>query len=309
MAKEEVKVVVKGIVNSVNGKTGDVIVEVPEVDLTDYYTKDETNELIDKVSAGDIDLTNYFTKEETESLIDDAIDSIVIPETDLSNYYTKSEVDKKIDDIEIPNVDLSDYYTKDEVYTKEETNALIDGISGGDTDLTNYYTKNQTDGLIDDLVSDINEKHYTKTEVDTAISTVKTTIPTKTSDILNDSNFITNNTTELSNYYNKTEVNDLISSVNGVQLEVVDTLPTADIKTNAIYLVPKISGEEQNIYNEYVYLNNAWELIGSTAVDLSNFYTKQQVDAKVPNIVHLSQEEYDALTTKEENTYYFIVEA
>lgn len=262
MAKEEVKVVVKGVVNSVNGKTGDVLVEVPEVDLTDYYTKDETNELIDKVSAGDIDLTNYYTKNETENLIDDAIDSIVIPETDLSNYYTKSEVDEKIDNIEVGgdvDVDLSNYYTKD------ETNVIIEGI--------------------------------------------RVTIPTKTTDLNNDSNFITNNVANLTNYYNKNEVNDLISSVNGVQLEVVDTLPTVGIKTNAIYLVPKISGEEQNIYNEYVYLNNAWELIGSTAVDLSNFYTKEQVDAKVPVIVHLTQVEYDALETKDENTYYFIVEA
>lgn len=268
MAKQEIKVIVKGVVNSVNGKTGDVLVEVPEVDLTDYYTKDETNELIDKVSAGDIDLTNYYTKNETENLIDNAIDNIVIPETDLSNYYTKSEVDEKIDNIEAggeTDVDLSNYYTKDEVYTKDETNGIIEGI--------------------------------------------RVTIPTKTTDLNNDSNFITNNVANLTNYYNKNEVNDLINSVNGVQLEVVDTLPTTDIKTNAIYLVPKISGEEQNVYNEYVYLNNAWELIGSTAVDLSNFYTKEQVDAKVPTIVYLTQAEYDALTTKEENTYYFIVEA
>lgn len=262
MAKEEVKVVVKGVVNSVNGKTGDVLVEVPEVDLTDYYTKDETNKLIDKVSAGDIDLTNYYTKNETENLIDDAIDNIVIPETDLSNYYTKSEVDEKIDNIE---------------------------VSGDvDVDLSDYYTKSETNGIIE---------------------AIRVTIPTKTTDLNNDSNFITNNVANLTNYYNKNEVNDLISSVNGVQLEVVDTLPIVDIKTNAIYLVPKISGEEQNVYNEYVYLNNTWELIGSTAVDLSNFYTKEQVDAKVPAIVYLTQAEYDALTTKEENTYYFIVEA
>lgn len=35
------------------------------VDLTNYYTREEVNNLIDSVNAGDIDLTNYYTKEET----------------------------------------------------------------------------------------------------------------------------------------------------------------------------------------------------------------------------------------------------
>ncbi len=259
--RDDIKVVVKGTVNSVNGKTGDVLVEIPEVDLTDYYTKDETNELIDKVSAGDIDLTNYYTKNETENLIDDAIDNIVIPETDLSNYYTKSEVDEKIDNIDV----------------------------GGDVDvdLTDYYTKE---------------------EVNTSIQGVKATIPTKTSELNNDSNFITSNIDNLTNFYNKTEINGLINSVSGLQLEVVTTLPTTDIKTNAIYLVPKENAEQDNIYDEYVYLNDKWEHIGSTAVDLSNYYTKTEVDSKLHIVSPMTQAEYDALEVKDENTYYFIVE-
>ena len=43
---------------------------------------------------------------------------------------------------------------------------------------------------------------------------------------------------------------------------------------------------DKNIYNEYIYINNKWELVGSTAVDLSNYYTKGEVDDKI-NIVSI----------------------
>lgn len=44
-----------------------------------------------------VDLSNYYTKEETNTLIDEKIGLIEIPEVDLSGYYTKVEVDKKFE--------------------------------------------------------------------------------------------------------------------------------------------------------------------------------------------------------------------
>lgn len=81
------------------------------------------------------------------------------------------------------------------------------------------------------------------------------------------------------NYYTRTEVDSLISSLSGVSIEVVQTLPTENIKTNVIYLVPK-TGSTNDVYDEYMYINNAWEHIGSTDVDLSNYYTKTEIDNK-----------------------------
>jgi hypothetical protein len=46
---------------------------------------------------------------------------------------------------------------------------------------------------------------------------------------------------------------------------------------NKIYLVPK-SGSNGNVYDEYVYVNNDWELIGSLEIDLSNYYTKTEIN-------------------------------
>lgn len=50
----------------------------------------------------------------------------------------------------------------------------------------------------------------------------------------------------------------------------VSTLPTTNIKTNKIYIVPNsLASPENNLYDEYIYKNNAWELIGTSQIDLN----------------------------------------
>lgn len=64
------------------------------------------------------------------------------------------------------------------------------------------------------------------------------------------------------------DVLDAVSDKTGITFEVVEELPQENAKTNAIYLVP--SGENApNVYDEFVFINNAWEKIGTTAIDLS----------------------------------------
>ncbi len=92
------------------------------------------------------------------------------------------------------------------------------------------------------------------------------------------------------NYHmvNKKYVDDAIvaavAEIDITSREIVQTLPTQDISTKTIYMVPSSTPGTQNVYNEYMYINNAWELIGSTAIDLSNYYTKTEVDTMISNI-------------------------
>lgn len=74
------------------------------------------------------------------------------------------------------------------------------------------------------------------------------------------------------------ELKNLVDLLPQFAIEVVNTLPVSDISTTTIYLVPASDPEQGNYYEEYIYVNNAWELVGTTAVDLTGYYTSAQVD-------------------------------
>ena len=80
-------------------------------------------------------------------------------------------------------------------------------------------------------------------------------------------------------------VKQLIGTIQTASFEVVDTLPESDIKSNVIYLVPANVSGLNNIYDEYIYVNDKWELIGNTSIDLSQYATKEYVDNKDINNV------------------------
>ena len=67
----------------------------------------------------------------------------------------------------------------------------------------------------------------------------------------------------------------MISQLTSLSVELVETLPTENISTTTIYLV-NVSGTTN--YAQWMYINSAWANIGNTSVDLSNYYTKGQVD-------------------------------
>lgn len=87
-------------------------------------------------------------------------------------------------------------------------------------------------------------------------------LPTKVSDLTNDSNFQTG--AQVSS-----AIATAVGQITELSFEVVQTLPATG-NTSTIYLVP-ITGSAQNTYDEYLYVNNAWEKIGSTDIDLSNY--------------------------------------
>jgi len=80
----------------------------------------------------------------------------------------------------------------------------------------------------------------------------------------------TNYTALQGNVYTKEQVNKLIAPIHSFELVVVENLPIENIDPHSIYLVKK-GDAEGDIYNEYVYINNKWELLGSTAVSLNGY--------------------------------------
>ena len=82
-------------------------------------------------------------------------------------------------------------------------------------------------------------------------------------------------------------INDAIGSVTGISFEVVESLPSTG-ESGKIYLVSHTHGA-QDQYDEYIYYNGAWEKIGSTDIDLSNYWSMDNLVAitngEIDNIV------------------------
>lgn len=108
------------------------------------------------------------------------------------------------------------------------------------------------------------------------------------------------------------KINEIVSGEIGqittFSFQIVDSLPSTGT-SNHIYLVP-ISGtkESDNYYEEYCYINNKWELIGTTQVDLTAYAKKTDIPTalKNPNAMTLqingtSQGTYDGSTAKTYN--------
>ena len=108
--------------------------------------------------------------------------------------------------------------------------------------------------------------------------------------LINNSGFITKAVNDLTNYYKtsetytKQEINNLISAIPKFAIEVVNSLPISDISTTTVYLLPSNS-ETNDIYKEYIYVNNQWELLGIQKTDLSNYYNKTETDNLLNNMI------------------------
>lgn len=106
----------------------------------------------------------------------------------------------------------------------------------------------------------------------------KPTIPTKLSDLQNDTWFIDNTTNNLLNYrnktnsYSKTQIDELLAWLSSLRIEIVTELPNPG-EFGVIYL---IETETSGIYDQYILtdLPNTYAMIGSTSVDLTNYFNK-----------------------------------
>ena len=189
--------------------------------LADYYNKTSVNSLLDgKANVGDV-----YSKAETDTLLTSKADKSEIPSktSDLNNdsgFVTSQDISGKEDksnkvvsgmvnysggesQSKYPSVYairefLQDYYYNkqiidDTTYDKDQVNSLLDGkVNVGDV-----YSKAQLDAKFNNKVENsaleqYKSTVYTKSETDTLLTSKadKSEIPSKTSDLNNDSGFI-----------------------------------------------------------------------------------------------------------------------
>ena len=162
-------------------KSGNITLTAPKasgggsVDLSNYYTKDQTDAKIQEVvdAIPEVDFTGYAT----ETYVQEKINEIDFPETDLSNYYNKDQVDAAIDGAieEIPEVDLSGYAKKEEIPDVSGflTNVPEEYITETELEGKGYLTEHQSlEGYAKtEDIPDVSV-YYTKEEIDGLLANI-----------------------------------------------------------------------------------------------------------------------------------------
>ena len=184
-------------------------------------------------------------------------EDILIPISDIfnaNNYYTKTEINTKVDDINsqlseyghVTSQSLNDLGTRMDDYGKVTSQSLND-LS---TKFGDYYTKTEVDTAISNVdVTGQLQNYYTKTEVDSKDATLQTALDALSSST---DTKIASETTERQNADNTLQGN--INNVN--------------------------SGLTAHTANTTVHVTQADKDKWNTSTDLSNYYTKAEVDGK-----------------------------
>ena len=234
-----------------------------EQDLFLYAKKTYVNEKIDEVNQriDNLPSLNAYTKEESDARFTtrEEIDNAFYNKQEIDyNIYTKYQVDEIIS--EIPVMDT---------YTRYEIDAKIEDVSNGiptkTSELTNdsgFATEQWVENKHYLVTSDIAGKAdasnvYNKTQVDNklALKADKSDIPTKTSELTNDSGFVSGN--ELSDVATSGSYNDLTDK------------PT----------IPSLDGYATEAWVEGKNYLVSSDIAGKA--DSSTVYTKTQVDSKL----------------------------
>lgn len=72
-------------------------------------------------------------------------------------------------------------------------------------------------------------------------------------------------------------ISDAVGDITGFEFQIVEELPGTG-ENGVIYLISN-SGTGQNIYDEYIWTGSGYEKIGTTDVDLSNYWSKTDLTA------------------------------
>lgn len=227
----------------------------------------------------------YYTKNETDALLDQKLDVDALDDA-LENYYDKAETDALLAD----KADAADLASKQDKLVAGN-NITIDQatnvISATVPSLDNYYTKQET---------------YNQNEVDGLISGVEADIPTATSQLTNDSGFLTTVPIATDQLLGGVKVGSGLSitpdgtlSADAQHIDIDDSLSTTStnpvenrVVTNALNGkanlsdIPAIPSNISAFYNDAGYITNA--TLAQNYYNKTETYTQTEVDSLISGV-------------------------
>ena len=219
------------------------------IDLSEYAkTADLPTKVSDLTNDGDGTTGSKFATEAYVNTNGGKIDKIKVNGTEqtITNKAVDIKVPTKTSDLTNNSnfaVDAN-YVHTDNNYTTDEKNKL-NGIAEGAQ--VNKIESIKVNGVAQTITS----------------KAVDITVPTNNNQLTNGAGYQTSSEVQ-------TAINNAISGITGIDFQVVGSLPETGVK-GTIYLISN-SGTGVNIYDEYIWVTNRFEKIGTTEIDLSNYY-------------------------------------
>lgn len=235
-----------------------------------------------------LDYATEFNDADVLPIVQDEQNKKLSKQTMFKGYYTESDVDKLLADAKKDIKTVTDGLQTD--IDNLGTNKADKATTLEGYGITDAYTKEEVDNTFVKPDTNQLDNYYMKDETYSKVEA--------------DSKFITKAVDDLVNYYKKSEtytkqeVNDLVDTIPKFSIQVVSELPTSNISETTIYLVPNDGTKDGNVYTEYIYSNNNWEVLGTQAIDMENYYTKSEVDNLLANIQlsdYYTKEEIDQM--------------
>ena len=81
----------------------------------------------------------------------------------------------------------------------------------------------------------------------------------------------------------KSNLEEQIAKIPKFSIEPVDVLPETDISETTVYLV-RDNETDGNLYTEYIYVNGVWECLGSQNVDLTGYAKTEDIPTKTSEL-------------------------
>ena len=235
------------------------------IDLSGYAkTTDLPTKVSDLTNDGDGTTGSKFATEAYVNTNGGKIDKIKVNGTEqtITNKAVDITVPTKTSDLTNDSDFVADasYVHTDNNYTTAEKNKLSGVASGAQVNKIESIKVNGTAQTITSKAVDI-------------------TVPTNNNQLTNGAGYQTASEVQ-------TAINSAISGITGIDFQVVTSLPATGTK-GVIYLVSN-SGTGTNIYDEYIWVTNRFEKIGTTEIDLSNYYN-------TTNLLALTNQEIDTI--------------
>lgn len=273
------------------------------------YSKTETdNLLLNKANKSDVyEKNETYSKTETDKKIADLVNSA--PETLDTLGELAEGIKENQDIIATLNNAISNKANITEVYTKQEANALLDNKANTST----TYSKTEVDNLLKNI--DV----YTKIQTDNLLLTKADIEDVYTKDDVYSKTEVDNkfSNQELSNYYNKEEINQIVNNNFNVTVKAdgsstsdsLSKITAENYRNTCVYLTEEATGltyilsfdkaleQEENIVyywinEKYTYVivldKNGYDNSLYYMLNETDYYTKIETDAKLNQKANLT---------------------